>query len=104
MNIPTDVSDDLIEELCGNIRVKLTEKSEAEIKGLVLAAYHDMSIRGVHVISEDDSLTVQAVRLYCKAHYGYDKDTERFNEAYQSLADSMSLSKEYGKGGEEDGA
>ena len=42
-----------------------------------------------------DPLYKQAVKLYVKANYGYDDDSEKFLYAFQSLRDSMALSGEY---------
>lgn len=58
-------------------------------------------MKGVHG-DETDPMYYQAIVLYCKAHYGYDEDSERFEKAYNSLRDSMYLSGNYEKkeGGE----
>ena len=42
-------------------------------------------------------LCKQALKLYCKGHYGYDKDQTTFRAAYAALRDSMALSGDYGK-------
>lgn len=68
-----------------------------EVLALAQAAVADLGIAGVYVVDEKDSLTYQAVRLYCKAHYGYDSenDTRRFLEGYKSLKTSMALCGDY---------
>lgn len=88
-------SEELLEELKGIVRVK-SHEADIEIEGLIGACMGELKIAGVHGDTEDP-LCRQAIRLYCKAHYGYDKDTERFREAFNSLRDSMALSGDYAK-------
>lgn len=94
-----DFSDELIEELLDAVRVKGTERSKAEIEALAQACVLDMRIAGAYRQAEDDALYKQALKLYTKAHYGYDKDTERFTFAYEKLRDAMALSGDYPEGG-----
>lgn len=77
------------------IRVS-TQDSKEEVQDLIEAAKKDMSTKGIQG-DEKDPLYFQALVLYCKANYGYDEDTERFQKAYESLRDSMSLSGDYRK-------
>ena len=74
----------LIEELKRIVRVQ----------GLVEACKKEMELAGIYG-DETDPLYRQAVRLYCKSHYGYDEDTERFQAAFGSLRDAMALSGNY---------
>lgn len=62
-----------------------------DIKELLQAFPHEMDIAGVQVTSLDDPLTWQAAKLYCKCHYGYDEDTDRFKKAFCALRDNMAL-------------
>ena len=66
-----------------------------DIDELLSAFPHEMSIAGAHVTDLDDPLTWQAAKLYCKSHYGYDEDTDRFHKAFSALRDSMALSGDY---------
>lgn len=88
------ISPDLIEKIKRNLRTK-TKEAEEEISDLAAAAVQDLAISGVIVTNEKDPLTKQAIRLYCKGHYGYDEDTEKFLKAYEKLKEAMSLSGEY---------
>lgn len=88
-------SEEFLEELKSIVRVK-THEADTEIKGLTEACMTELKIAGVYG-DEKEPLYRQAIRLYCKAHYGYDKDTERFREAFNSLRDSMALSGDYVK-------
>lgn len=96
------VNEELIKQLMKTVRVK-SSISEDEITDLVNSCKKELEIAGVYVTNESDPLFKQAVKLYCKGHYGYDKDTERFREAYAALRDSMALSGDYRKAGDLDG-
>lgn len=92
----TTAEENLIEELKKKIRVKASE-ADAEISDLVLACKKELELAGVYG-DESDPLYRQAISLYCKANYGYDEGTERFQEAFESLKDTMALSGDYKKG------
>lgn len=96
------INEELIEQLMKAVRVK-SDIAEDEINDLVDACKRELEIAGVYVTREDDPLFRQAVKLYCKAHYGYDKDTEKFRTSYADLRDSMALSGDYKKGDESGG-
>lgn len=96
-----DISRDITERLMKFVRVKSSNAAE-EINVLAEACVKDLEIAGVYCENEDDALYVQALRLYCKAHYGYDKDSGKFAAAYSSLKDSMALSGDYTKKGTSD--
>ena len=89
------ITESYLAAMISAVRVSQTFTSEEEITLLISAAADDLKRRGVDVINLEDPLTKQAVRLYCKGHYGYDKDSERFQKAYEALADGMSLSGDY---------
>lgn len=99
----TEISEEYIAAIIRAVRVSDTPTSREEITRLIHAALADMQRQGVDRIDPEDPLTKQAVVLYCKAHYGYDKDSDRFAVAYASLAASMSLCGDYDdKGGDGD--
>lgn len=85
----------LIEELKCIIRVKSAD-TEFELQGLVASCKKELELAGIYG-DEEDPLYRQAIRLYCKSHYGYDEDTERFQAAFSSLRDAMALSGDYKK-------
>lgn len=68
---------------------------DEEIWQDVLACCADLKIAGVVKTDLDDPLIQQAVKLYCKAHFGYEEDSEKFQRAYDSLKASLSLSGDY---------
>lgn len=88
------IDDRVIRDLMRAVRVK-TATAEDEITDLAEACLVDLRIAGVYVEDPSDPLCKQAIKLYCKANYGYDTDSEKFREAYASLKDSMALSGEY---------
>ena len=83
----------LIEELKRIVRVRSAD-AELELQRQVEACKKEMELAGIYG-DEADPLYRQAVRLYCKSHYGYDEDTERFQAAFGSLRDAMALSGNY---------
>ena len=83
----------LIEELKRIVRVKSAD-AEFELEGLVASCKKELELAGIYG-DEADPLYRQAIRLYCKSHYGYDEDTERFQAAFCSLRDAMALSGDY---------
>lgn len=87
---------EFIDNLMRAIRVK-SETARNEVTDLVKAAVRDLDIAGVYVLNAEEPLCERAITLYCKANYGYDKDSEKFRAAYAALRDSMALSGDYAK-------
>lgn len=96
------VRTELIEQLTKGVRVKSSVGRE-EITNLAEACKRELEISGVYIFDETDPLFEQVLKLYCKANYGYDKDSEKFRAAYADLRDSMALSGDYKKRGDQDG-
>ena len=96
------ISESYMIEMLRAVRVSRSATSEEEVDLLIQAAGADLNRRGVNIVDPEDPLTKQAIKLYCKGHYGYDKDSERFQKAYEALADGMSLSGDY-EGGDQNG-
>ena len=89
------IQPDFISELCKAVRVRETEASAREIADLACAAVIDLSRQGVKAVNPEEALTKQAVKLYVKANYGYDDDSEKFRASYEALSAAMSLSGDY---------
>ena len=89
----------LISKIKSRIRAK-SHAADEEVEDLIHAAEADMKKEGI-VGTADDPLYLQALVLYCKANYGYDKDTERFSDAYNSLKISMALCGDYEEGAQD---
>lgn len=71
--------------------------SDMEISDLISAAKADLRLSGVHSIKVDetDPLIKRAIILYCKANFGYDEKSEKFEKSYISLKNHLALSAEY---------
>ncbi|MDO5345305.1 MAG: DNA-packaging protein [Lachnospiraceae bacterium] len=94
-----NVNEELVSSIMEALRVKASIAKE-EIADLVEACKKDLEIAGVYITDEKEALSKQAIKLYCKANYGYDKDSDKFRAAYAALRDSMALSGDYRKAGE----
>lgn len=71
-------------------------KLDDDITDLIEACKIDLRISGVKKINESDALTVQAIKLYCKANFGLDnKDSEKYQKSYDLLKNSMALCGDY---------
>lgn len=92
------IDEKLLEDLKQAVRTKAKSAND-EIGDLAEACRMDLIIKGGVYVPEDfsDPLAKQALKLYCKGYYGYDKDQEKFRAAYAALRDSMALSGDYRK-------
>ena len=90
-----EITSDYLEEMTHAVRVKQTHISDAELTDLIQAALYDISRQGAEVVKPEDPLVKMAVRLYCKAHYGYDSPDQqaRFLTAYEELSKGIALQK-----------
>ena len=94
----TTITSEYLTEIARAVRVNQTTTSEQELTGLILACVADLQRQGVKQIDLDDALTKQAVKLYCKGHYGYD-DGGKFLQCYEALSAAMALDvTDYGNG------
>lgn len=89
------IDEKLLQDLMNAVRVK-TEKASNEIEDLSEACRMDLKIAGVYISDNfSDPLEKHVLKLYCKANYGYDSDSEKFRAAYAALKDSMALCGDY---------
>ena len=77
-----------------------TDFDEAEIIPMICACLDDLRLAGVRNVSdtwenENDSLIIRAVVLYCKAHFGYEEEAERYLDFYENLKTAMASSRKY---------
>jgi hypothetical protein len=69
---------------------------DTEVQELIDAAKLELQLVGVINFKDTDPLIVQAIKTYCKAHFGYSNpEAERFKEAFESLKNHLSLVGEY---------
>lgn len=84
-------------------KISIGSVLDEEIWQDILACRQDLKIAGVVNADFKDPLIQQAVKLYCKAHFGYEEESEKFQRAYESLRASLSTSAEYNGRGESNG-
>ena len=72
-----------------------TDAFDDELMMLINSCKIDLNLAGVNIINEDDERIRNAICLYCKANFGYRDDSQKFQNAYISLRDSMALSSKY---------
>lgn len=77
---------------------KSSSTFDDEIRQTLAACFLDLRKVGVVKLSSEDPLIQQAAKLYLKAHFGYDSESEKWERAYASLRDSLSLSGDYTEG------
>lgn len=84
----------LIDDVKLSLRIKNIAYN-SEIQDLIDTCKVDLRVAGVEKVEETEPLTAQAIKLYCKANFGYDEYSEKFQQAYESLKIVMALSIEY---------
>ncbi len=72
-----------------------TDAFDDELMMLINSCKIDLNLAGVNIINENDDRIRNAICLYCKANFGYRDDSQKFQNAYISLRDSMALSSKY---------
>lgn len=77
------------------LRIKTEAFDENELIPLISAAKTELSLAGVKKIDDTDPLVERAVILYCKANFGYESDSEKFEKAFKGLRDAISLCNDY---------
>lgn len=85
----------VLEQVHAALRIKSRTLDDAEITPLIEACKADLRMHGVRRVDETDPLIARAIVLYCKAYFGYDDQTERWQACYDGLRDSMELSGDY---------
>ncbi|WP_227397329.1 head-tail connector protein [Jeotgalibacillus aurantiacus] len=89
-----------IEQVRKDLRVS-SNAFDDEIESLMAAARADLKSSGVSAEKVDattntDPLIDRAIRIYCKAEYGFDNpEAPRFRESYQMLKDHLCLAGDY---------
>ena len=84
----------LIDDIKLSLRIKNTAYDK-EIQDLIDACKIDLNIAGVQEVDETEPLTAQAIKLYCKGNFGYDENSDKFQQAYESLKIVMALASDY---------
>lgn len=87
----------ILETVKRELRVKNTA-FDSEIQSLIDASLLDLQIPQIarNKITESDPLIKRAIILYCKANFGLENpDSEKYQKAYDNLAQKLSLSLMY---------
>lgn len=69
------------------LKKRVGTRNDEEINELALACVKELENTGVYGDPATDALYYQAMVLYCKANFGYDENTERFQTAFEKLRD-----------------
>lgn len=91
-----EITEEFISSARGWLRINTTSRDD-EIRQTVQACLIDLSNGGVAVIDLEDAAIMQAVKLYLKSQFGYDRDAEKFGRAYEHLKAALALSGDYNK-------
>ena len=77
-----------------------TAAFDAELEELIGACRLDLKMKGVRNVDDNENLTRQAVKLYCRANFanGDTKERELYADRYEKLAAAMSLCAFYNSG------
>ena len=83
-----------------------TAAFDAELEELIGACGLDLKRKGVRNVDDNENLTRQAVKLYCRANFanGDTKERELYADRYEKLAAAMSLCAFYNEEAADDGA
>lgn len=73
-----------------------TNSLDTEITDIIASAKLDLSISGVKVIVETDSLIKRAIIIYVKANFGLENnDSEKYQKSYDLLKEHLALCGDY---------
>ncbi len=75
----------------------VTDALDDELLQTIQSCEIDLINGGVAKVDSSDAVVQQAVKLYCKAMFGYDSDSEKFSAAYEHLKAALALSGIYNK-------
>ena len=84
----------MLEDVKRELRITNTAY-DLEVLNLIEAAKADLNIPQIEPtkIFDTDPLIKRAIILYCKANFGLDnKDSEKYQKAYDNLVEKLSLS------------
>lgn len=73
----------------------ISNAADDEYVQTIDACVLDLENAGVATPDLADPLIQQAVKLYLKAHAGYEENAEKFNEAYEHLKKALAISSKY---------
>lgn len=68
---------------------------DAELTELIQAALRDLGIAGVTEYVEGDVLVLNAVKTYCKCHFGHPEDFDRLMASYEAQKGALQIATGY---------
>ena len=84
----------MLEKIKLDLRVAHNEM-DSDILDNIDAALSDMERAGVIKIDKTDTLTVRAVKHFCRWQYNFEGEGDRYRQMYENLVSAMSLHERY---------
>jgi hypothetical protein len=82
----------MVDEIKLALRIsKSTKDLDTEILALENACIVDMKLTGVVNVDLGNALIRQAIKTYCKAHFGNDPNSEKYKQSYEKMRDTLAL-------------
>lgn len=81
-----------------------TDAYDLEILDLIEAAKADLKIAGIQNVAETDPLIRQAIKTYCRLHFGDPEEPEKLERAYNTQKAQLQNATGYRNWGDLDGA
>lgn len=81
-----------------NVLGEYSNDNNAEINDLIAAAKSELKLAGVVEVKVNDAtdpLIKIAITNYCKANFGYDDNSDRFQSIFESIKRALTLSEDY---------
>lgn len=97
--------EELTEEIIDKIRdsLRISSKAEAittDITDSIQACLMDLKAVGVVNVDQSDALIIRAIKLYCRADFDYNNQSEQFRKCYELQKMSLCLDSDYNLGSE----
>lgn len=85
----------MLDKIKESLRIK-HNSLDRDLTDCINAAIIDLKTSGIIASSDtEDALIIQSIKLYCKWHYDYMNQADRYLESYESLKTAMALSGDY---------
>lgn len=76
-----------------------SDKIDTEVKDIIEECLEELKRIGV-VVNTSDPMIKKAIKAYAKAHYGYEKDSEKYLKVYESCKVDLLIVREFGESNE----
>ncbi len=87
-----------LETMLDKVKITLkitTTDFDSELTDLINAAILDLGIAGILNTGQTDALVVQAIRTYCRLHWGTPADYDDLKSSYDEQKAQMSMNSRY---------